>query len=51
MRELISMACEECGRRNYTTDKNKRNQPDKFVQRRYCKWCKKHTTHKESKIK
>ncbi|OSM02435.1 50S ribosomal protein L33 [Magnetofaba australis] len=51
MRELISLACEECKRRNYTTDKNKRNHPEKMSLKKFCKFCGKHTVHKEGKIK
>ncbi|WP_028974543.1 50S ribosomal protein L33 [Spirochaeta cellobiosiphila] len=49
--ELISLTCSECGRRNYTTSKNRRNIQGKMEFNKYCKWDKKHTTHKESKIK
>ncbi|KPV40940.1 50S ribosomal protein L33 [Thiohalorhabdus denitrificans] len=51
MRELISFACGQCGRRNYTGDKNKRNTPDKLVFRKYCRFCRTHTEHREDKIK
>ena len=30
VRTIINMACEECKRRNYTTYKNKRNDPDRL---------------------
>ena len=48
-RVIISLACEECKRRNYTTYKNKRNSPDRLEFRKYCRWDKKHTLHKEAK--
>jgi large subunit ribosomal protein L33 len=51
MRELLSLACGECGRRNYTTDKSRRNTPDKLSFRKYCRFCRTHTVHKEDKIK
>ncbi len=51
MRDLISLCCEECKQRNYTTDKNKRNTPDKLTFRKFCPFCHKHTLHKEGKIK
>ncbi len=47
-REPIELECSECGRRNYSTTKN-RNKRDKIQVRKYCKWCKKHTEHKEVK--
>ena len=45
-REVITL---ECKRRNYTTEKNKRNNTDRLEMSKYCKFCKKHTTHKETK--
>jgi len=50
MRETIHLACEECARRNYHTTKNKKTQSAKFTAKKYCKWCKQHTTHKEAKL-
>ena len=49
VRVTISLACEECKRRNYTTYKNKRNDPDRLEFRKYCPWDRKHTVHKEAK--
>jgi large subunit ribosomal protein L33 len=49
--ELIALKCSECKRRNYTTSKNKRNIQGKLEFNKYCKFDKKHTLHKESKIK
>ncbi|MGB7291665.1 MAG: 50S ribosomal protein L33 [Thermodesulfobacteriota bacterium] len=46
---IIALACSECKRRNYTTKKNKRNHPDKLEFRKYCRWCRSHTLHKETK--
>jgi large subunit ribosomal protein L33 len=46
---IIALACGECKRRNYTTKKNKRNHPDKLEFKKYCKWCRNHTIHKETK--
>ena len=50
MREIIHLACEKCNRRNYHTTKNKRNHPEKFEVKKYCKFCKEHTLHKEAKL-
>ena len=33
----------------YTTDKNKKNTPDKLELNKYCPFCKKHTVHTETK--
>jgi large subunit ribosomal protein L33 len=50
MRDLIGLACDNCKRRNYTTTKNKKRQPDKLGVRKFCPSCRTHTPHKESKI-
>jgi len=51
MRDLLALSCEECKRRNYTSDKNKRTMTEKLALKKYCRFCRKHTTHKEGKIK
>ena len=48
-REIITLACTECKRKNYTTTKNKRKHQDRLELRKYCKFCKKHTLHREIK--
>jgi len=49
MRDIITLACTDCKRRNYTTTKNKKTTPDRLELKKYCKFCKKHTPHKETK--
>jgi large subunit ribosomal protein L33 len=49
--ELIALQCTECDRRNYTTAKNRKNTQGKLEFMKYCKWDRKHTLHKEAKIK
>ncbi|HZV13354.1 MAG TPA: 50S ribosomal protein L33 [Candidatus Kapabacteria bacterium] len=49
MRDIITLECSDCKRRNYTTTKNKRLHSGRVEYKKYCRWCKKHTTHKESK--
>ncbi|MBT8341698.1 MAG: 50S ribosomal protein L33 [Desulfatitalea sp.] len=49
MRVIITLACGDCKRRNYTTTKNKRTTPDKLEFSKYCPFCRKHTPHKETK--
>lgn len=49
MRDKITMACTECKSRNYTTLKNKRTTPDRLELNKFCKFCKKHTAHRETK--
>jgi large subunit ribosomal protein L33 len=48
-RDLIILACSECARRNYTADKNRRLHPDRVEYRKFCRFCKKHTTHRETR--
>ena len=48
-RENITLECTECKRRNYITSKKKRNNADRLELTKYCKFCKKRTTHKETK--
>ena len=50
MRDLISLACDSCKRRNYTTTKNKKKQTEKFVIKKFCPSCRSHTAHKEAKV-
>ncbi len=47
MRETVFLACTECKRRNYSTNKNKRNTSERLELKKYCKWCGKHTLHRE----
>jgi large subunit ribosomal protein L33 len=49
MREIIDMSCTVCKQRNYTTNKNKKNDPDRLERNKFCKFCRKHTSHKEVK--
>ena len=49
MRVKITLVCTECKQRNYNTTKNKKNDPDRLEMKKYCKFCRKHTLHRESK--
>ncbi|MGD0916377.1 MAG: 50S ribosomal protein L33 [Thermodesulfobacteriota bacterium] len=49
MRSIVTLACTECKRRNYSTEKNKKTTPDKLELKKYCRFCRKHTVHKETK--
>ena len=49
MRTRITLACTECKQRNYDDMKNKKNDPDRIELKKYCRFCKKHTVHKETK--
>ena len=45
----VVLACSECKQRNYNTIKKKKNDPDRLEKSKYCRFCKKHTVHKEAK--
>lgn len=45
---LIKLRCTVCKRYNYYTRK-KKTLDRKLEFKKYCKWCKKHTIHKEAK--
>ncbi len=45
----ITLACTECKRRNYQTTKSKRNTPDRVEFKKYCRWCVRHTPHRETR--
>jgi len=49
MRVTVTLACTECKRRNYTTNKNKKNDPDRIEMKKYCQWCGHHTLHRETR--
>ena len=49
MRVKITLACSECKQRNYTPMKNKQHDPDRLEMTKYCRVCKKHTSHKETR--
>jgi len=48
-REIITLECTDCKNRNYTTEKNKKKQPGRIEQKKYCRVCNKHTIHKETR--
>ena len=49
VRPKITLACTECKRRNYITKKNRRNDPDRLELKKHCRWCNKHTPHRETR--
>lgn len=46
-RIIITLACTECRSRNYTTTKNRINDPDRLELRKYCPRCRQHMVHRE----
>jgi large subunit ribosomal protein L33 len=49
VRQLVTLACDECKRRNYHSRKNRRNTPDRIQLQKYCPWCRHHTAHRETR--
>jgi len=46
-RDTVHLQCTECKRRNYTANRNKKQQTTKLRFNKYCRFCRKHTPHKE----
>ena len=49
MRTKITLECTECKQRNYDMMKDKKTHPERMETKEYCKFCKRHTLHKETK--
>lgn len=49
MADKVKLACTECNNRNYDTTKNKKTVTGRLEAMKYCKFCKKHTLHRETK--
>jgi large subunit ribosomal protein L33 len=48
-RMLITLACSDCRERNYNSEKNKVNDPDRITLSKFCPRCRKHTQHRETR--
>ena len=48
-RELVILACTECKRRSYTTTRNKKLTTNRLETKKFCRFERKHTLHKEVK--
>ena len=44
----VTLACEDCKRRNYITKKNKNNDRERIEMKKYCRFDRRHTVHKET---
>jgi large subunit ribosomal protein L33 len=49
IRLVTTLACTVCNERNYTTEKNRRNDPSRMELNKYCPRCRTHTLHRETK--
>ena len=47
--QLIKLACGTCKRINYWSRKNHKTVEKKIELKKFCRWCKKVTKHKEAK--
>ncbi len=47
----VRLECSECKHINYLTRRNPKTTPEKLQQRKYCKYCRGTTIHKETKAK
>ncbi|HEY3135149.1 MAG TPA: 50S ribosomal protein L33 [Blastocatellia bacterium] len=48
-RDNITLQCTECKSRNYVTTKNKKKTTDRLEFKKFCRKCRSHTPHKETK--
>ncbi|MDD2646686.1 MAG: 50S ribosomal protein L33 [Patescibacteria group bacterium] len=46
---LIKLECTGCHRLNYFSTKNKKNVKERLQLKKYCRSCRKHIVHKETK--
>ncbi|MBI1974882.1 MAG: 50S ribosomal protein L33 [Parcubacteria group bacterium] len=46
---LIKLQCTTCKRVNYFSRKNKKKVERKIELKKWCRWCRRHTPHKETK--
>ena len=49
MRDMVTLACNECKRRNYNTTRNKKKTTERLELKKFCPWCRTHTPHRETK--
>ena len=48
-RVIITLECQVCRERNYSSTKNKRANAEKLELSKFCPRCRKHQNHKETK--
>jgi len=48
-REIITLQCNECKERNYTSTKNKKTKTERLELSKFCPRCRKHQDHREIK--
>ncbi len=48
-RMVVTFACTECKERNYTSEKNRKNDTGRMELKKFCRRCRAHTLHRETK--
>jgi large subunit ribosomal protein L33 len=48
-RVMIVLACQECKRRNYNSQKNRQKTSGRLELKKYCRFCRCHRPHRETK--
>ena len=48
-RPRVTLACTECKERNYITSKHRVNQRERIELRKYCRRCRTHVVHRETR--
>ena len=48
-RVVVTLACDQCRERNYTTTKNRRNDSGRLSLNKYCRRCRAHQLHRETR--
>ena len=48
-RIVITLECTECRERNYTSEKNRRNDPSRLELKKFCPRCRAHHLHRETR--
>ena len=48
-RVKVTLECQQCKRRNYITTKNKLNDRERIEMKKYCRYDRVHTVHKETR--
>ncbi len=45
----VTLECTNCKNRNYISEKNRHNDRERVELKKYCRWCRGHTLHKETR--
>jgi large subunit ribosomal protein L33 len=48
-RMVITLECTKCKERNYTSEKNRKNDPARLELSKYCPRCREHQPHRETR--